>query len=171
MRAGKLAVILFFLISLSPLCGEMVQGEGYSFFLTAPIGWVLDKDRASAEEADALLYPQGSTFQNAPSILYVSVAVKGDGFKDFKDLLRQDEEAARLQNPHLRLQNGPLLQTRLKKNVPLFLYLGLKGGGGEALVYVEEKEMVVIFTLVSSNEQILHEDLPALQAAVGTYKL
>jgi hypothetical protein len=161
---------LVLLFSTGPLWAEMVQGGGYSFFLSAPAGWVLDKSMASDAEADAVLYPQGTTYQNAPSVLYVSVADKGDGFKDLNDLIRQDQSSARQQNPSLRLQNGPFLRTHLKKSVPLFLYLGYKDGSGEAVAYVEEADAVVVFTLTSSSEQILHEDLPALQAAVDSYE-
>ncbi len=161
---------LAFLLSAAPLSAEMVQGGGYSFFLSAPVGWVLDKSMASDAEADAVLYPQGTTYQNAPSVLYVSVADKGDGFKDLNDLIRQDESSARQQNPLILIQNGPFLQTHLKKSVPLFLYFGYKDGSGEAVAYVEEEDAVVVFTLTSSSEQILREDLPALQAAVDSYE-
>lgn len=125
---------------------------------------------ASMAESDAVLYPQGSTYQNAPSVLYVSVAVKGEGFKDLKDLEKQDADSVRRSNPGFRLQNGPFLQTCSKKTVPLFLYLGFKDGTGEAVAYVEQGEVVVVFTLASSNEQILHEDLPALQACLDSYE-
>lgn len=157
-------------LSAGCLGADMIQGDGYSFFLSAPAGWVLDKDLASDAESDALLYPQGTSYQNAPSVLYVSVAVKGDEFKDLKDLMQQDEDSARQQNPGFHLQNGPLLHTHLKKSVPLYLYLGFKDGTTEAVAYVDEPDMVVIFTLSSSNEQILHEDLPALQATVDSYE-
>ncbi len=148
----------------------MVQGDGYSFFMSAPVGWVLDKNMASDAEADAVLYPQGTTYQNAPSVLYVSVVEKGGGFKDLKDFIRQDSASALQQNPKLQVQSGPLLQTRLKKSVPLFLYTGYKDGSGEAVAYIEEEDMVVVVTLTSSTGQILHEDLPALQAAVESYE-
>lgn len=153
-----------------PLRAEMIQGSGFSFFLSAPAGWVLDKTMASEAESDAVLYPQGTTYQNAPSVLYVSVMDKGGGFKGLADLEQQDEASARQNNPRFHLQSGPLLQTQLKKNVPVLLYLGLKDGSGEAVAYVEEAEAVVVFTLASTNEQILHEDLPALQASVESYE-
>lgn len=158
------------LLAAVPVHAEMIQGSGFSFFLSAPAGWVLDKSMASQAEADAVLYPQGTTYQNAPSILYVSVTGKGDGFKNLSDLKLQDEASARQNNPRFHLQTGPVLQTQLKKSVPLFLYLGLKNGSGEAIAYVEEPEAVVTFTLTSTNEQILREDLPALQAAVESYE-
>ena len=58
----------------------------------------------------------------------------------------------------------------MKKSVPLFLYLGYKDGSGQAVAYIEEKEMAVIFSLTSTNEQILHEDLPALQETVESFE-
>lgn len=153
-----------------PLQAEMIQGDGYSFFLSAPLGWVLDLHLAEETEADVVLYPQGATYQNASSILTVNAAIQGEDFKDLKDLVRQDEEDARQQNPKLSVQKGPLLQTRFQKPVPLFFYSGLKDGGGEAVGYLEEKGRVMIFILSSSNEQILREDLPALQETVESYE-
>ncbi len=166
----KLMVGLTVFLSAGFLGAESVQGEGYSFFLSAPAGWVLDKSLSSEAEADAVLYPQGTTYQNAPSVLYVSVSVKGDGFKDLKDLLAQDEDSARQPNPHFHLQSGPVLETHLRKSVPLYLFLGFKDGTAQAVAYVDEADVVVVFTLSSSNEQILREDLPALQGAVDSYE-
>ena len=163
-----LALALF--LAAAPLGAEIVEGNGYSFFLSAPLGWVLDKSVSSDDESDAILYPQGTTSRNAPSILYVSIALKGDGFKDLPDLLRQDAQWGSRQGPRFHLRNGPRLQTRLKKGVPVYFYLGLKDGTSEATAYVDETGVVVVFTLSSSNEQILHEDLPALQAAVESYE-
>ena len=88
---------VFLLLGALPGRAEMIQGGGFSFFLSAPVGWVLDKSMASDAEADAVLYPQGTTYQNAPSVLYVSVVDKDGGFKDLGDLERQDESSARQQ--------------------------------------------------------------------------
>ena len=169
MRHAKILFLILFWTAI-PLNADIVEGNGYSFFLSAPLGWVLDKSVSSDDESDAVLYPQGTTYRNAPSILYVSIALKGDGFKDLPDLLQQDAQWGSRQGSQFHLRNGPRLQTRLKKAVPVYLYLGLKDGTSEATAYVDEKEVVVVFTLSSSNEQILHEDLPALQTAVESYE-
>lgn len=169
MRCVKISLLIL-LLAAAPMSAEIVEGNGYSFFLSAPAGWVLDKSVSSDDESDAVLYPQGTTYRNAPSLLYVSIALKGDGFKDLADLLHQDEEWGRQQGPHFHLRNGPRLQTRLKKGVPVYFYLGLKDGTSEATAYVDETDVIVVFTLSSANEQILHEDLPALQTAVESYE-
>jgi hypothetical protein len=161
--------LTLFLLAL-PLRAEMIQGDGYSFFLSAPVGWVLDRTMAEDAEADVVLYPQGTTYQSAASVLTVSAAFKGDGFKDLADLMQQDAEDSRQQNPLFTLQKGPLLQTHLQKRALLFFYLGLKDGGSEAVAYLEERDRVMIFMLSSSSEQILHEDLPALQETVESYE-
>jgi hypothetical protein len=104
----------------APLRAEMIQGDGYSFFLSAPAGWVLDRTMAVDAEADVVLYPQGTTYQSAASVLTVSAAFKGEGFKDLGDLVRQDEEDSRQQNPDFSIRKGPVLQTRLEKRAVLF---------------------------------------------------
>ena len=161
--------LVFFLI-VSPLRGEMIQGDGYSYFLTAPLGWVLDKSIAADAEADAVLYPQGSTYQNSESVLTVSGAFKGDGFKDLKDWIKKDEEEGRQQNPYFESRKGPYLHTRLQKSVSLFIYSGFKDGGCQAVGYLEEQDLIMIFILSSSNAGILNEDFPALQETVESYE-
>ncbi len=163
-------ILLTFFLMAAPLRAELIQGDGYSFFLSAPIGWVLDQHMAADSETDVVLYPQGATYQTAASILTVTAAFKGDGFKDLKDLIGQDEADGRQQSPGFSVQKGPVLRTRLQKPVSLFLYLGLRDGGCEAVAYLEEKDRIMIFMLSSSNEQILHEDLPALQETVESYE-
>ncbi len=166
----KWAWALAFFWGSLPLQAEMIQGDGYSFLLSAPLGWVLDQHLAAEAEADVVLYPQGTTYQNAASVLTVNATFQGKDFKDLKNLIQQDEEDIRQQNPKFSAQQGPVLQTRYQKPAPLFFYLHLKGGGGEAVAYVEEKDRVMIFTLSSSSEQILREDLPALQETVESYE-
>lgn len=152
-----------------PLKADMIQGDGYAYFLSAPLGWVLDKTIASDIEADCVLYPQGMTYQTAPSVITVSAAFKGDGFKDLNDLLRQDEEAGIHQNNKFSVKIGPTLRTHLQKILSLRFYEGFRDGGCEAVAYLEETDLVMVFMLASSNDQIMREDLPALQEVVESY--
>jgi hypothetical protein len=170
MKAAWIARIGMLFLCAAPACSELITGDGYSFFLSAPLGWVLDKSLASEAEADVVLYPKGSTYQNAASILTVSAVIKGEGFKDLKDLLKHDEEDGRQQNPKFSVEKGPILRTHLEQSVLLYYYRGMKDGGSEAVAYLDEQDHIMLFVLSSSNESILHEDLPALQEAVESYQ-
>jgi len=170
MKITKFLGAAIFMLSAASSFGEMIQGDGYSYFLSAPVGWVLDKSLAAEAESDVVLYPQGTTYQNAGSIITVNVVFKGDGYKDLQDLIQKDEADGRQQNPHFKVQRGPSLTGRFQKNLPLYIYSGLKDGGWEAAAYLEEKDRVLIFVLSSSSGPILHEDLPALQETAASYE-
>lgn len=163
---------LLFLIALaaSALHAEMIRGDGYSYFLSAPLGWVLDKSLAAQAEADLVLYPQGTTYFKADSVITLSTAFQGAGFKDLADLLHRDEVEGKRANPRFESRKGPMLYTKELKSAPVQFYTGLKNGACEAVAYVEDGDRIMIFALSCPNLPILHEDLPALKETVASYE-
>lgn len=164
----RICLLLYSLVL--PLRAEWVQGEEFSYSLDAPIGWVLDRSMASQAEADLVLYPQGSSYYKADSVITLSSYGLGGNLKTLDDLIQKDEKDGKKSNPKMEVQKGPLLSTKKMRPVPLYFYLKLKDGTCEAVAYVQEDSRVMLFVLSCPNPQVLHEDLPALQETVGSYE-
>lgn len=160
----------FFLTIISPAWGEWIQGNGFSYSLDAPIGWVLDRSMASQAEADLVLYPQGSSYYKADSVITLTTFELGGNTKTLDDLIQKDEKEGKASNPQMTVQRGPLLRTKQMRSARLYFYLKLKDGTCQAAAYVEEDSRVMLFVLSCPNAQVLHEDLPALQETVGSYE-
>lgn len=54
-----------------PMSG-LVYGDGYSFWLDAPKGWVLDPKTAKQYGINVVLYQAGLSFQTGPAVMYTS---------------------------------------------------------------------------------------------------
>jgi hypothetical protein len=167
-RILKIGVLLWALAL--PLRAEWIEGDGYSYSLDAPIGWILDKSMAAQAEADLVLYPQGSSYYKADSIITLSSYEYSGNVKTLQDLIQKDEKEGKTSEPKMVVQKGPILLTKQLHSAPLYFYSKLKGGGCEAVVYVEQDSRVILFVLSCPNLQVLHEDLPALKEAVGSYE-
>lgn len=148
---------------------QRIKGDGFSYFIAPPLGWVLDLESAKSADSDAVLYPKGTHYDNAPSVLYTSAFVPAKG-KKLEELIAEDLNLSRAQNPGLSMEKGPTLYTRFQKPVPLRYYSGFKDGHLEAAAYLAEADVIVTFVLSSSDQQVFNEDLPALQALVASYE-
>ncbi|HVZ81363.1 MAG TPA: hypothetical protein VHE12_11305 [bacterium] len=160
---------LFLFILALPLRAEWIQGDGFSYSLDAPVGWVLDRSLASQVEADLVLYPQGSSYYKADSVITLSTFGLGGKVKTVQDLVQKDAQDGKASNPKMEILKGPILSTKQLRSVPVYLYTRLKDGTCEAVAYVGEEDRVILFVLSCPNVQVLHEDLPALKETVGSY--
>lgn len=151
-----------------PPGSQRVKGDGYSFYITAPMGWVLDLEAGKLLDSDAVLYPKGTRYDDAPSVLYASAAQRDKG-KNLAELIQLDFNGTKSQNPRLAMEKGPTLYSLLQKPAQVRFYNGFKDGHWEADAYLEEEDVIVTFVLSSSDEKIFHEDLPALQVLVASY--
>ena len=148
---------------------QSIRGEGGTFRVTPPWGWVLDRGMGKTVETDAVLYPKGTTYKDAPSVLYVTAA-PSDGAPDLKSFLKRELKELKSENPKLKVEEGPVLATRLLKPSPVRFYSGFKDGHFEAVAYVSERGFTMVFVLSTSDEKVLQEDLPALQALAASYE-
>lgn len=151
-----------------PPGSQRVKGDGFSFYITAPLGWVLDLEAGKSLESDAVLYPKGTRYGDAPSVLYATAQERGKG-KDLAEIIQLDFNGTKSQNPRLSMEKGPTLYSLLQKPAQVRFYNGFKDGHWEAVAYLEEEEVLMTFVLSSSDEKIFHEDLPALQVLVASY--
>jgi hypothetical protein len=166
----SIPICLLFCALALPLRAEWIRGDDFSYSLDAPIGWVLDRSMAAQAEAELVLYPQGSSYYKADSVITLTSIELGGNIKTLGDLIKKDEKDGKASNPKMEVQKGPLLRTKKMGPVPLYFYLKLKDGTCEAVAYIQEDNRVMLFVLSCPNSQVLHEDLPALQETVSSYE-
>ena len=80
---------LLYLVAISSLCyfgfgqgypGGIVYGPKAAFNIAAPEGWVLDNQAGAEQGLPCVLYPKGSSWADAKTIMYAKIA--GTQFED-----------------------------------------------------------------------------------------
>src|SRR5437667_5046999 len=82
----RLFVCLALLLFCSPISaqetypGGIVYGPKAAFTISAPEGWVLDNESGANQGLPCVLYPKGSTWADAKTIMYAKIA--GTDYED-----------------------------------------------------------------------------------------
>jgi hypothetical protein len=66
--------------------GGIVYGPKAAFTIKAPEGWVLDNSSGVSQGLPCVLYPKGSTWQEAKTIVYAKIARRARTERDFEIL-------------------------------------------------------------------------------------
>ena len=79
----KMCICGFLALAISPICtllgeetspGGIVYGPKAGFNITAPEGWVLDNEAGKGQDLPCVLYPKGSSWADAKTVMYAKVA-------------------------------------------------------------------------------------------------
>ena len=75
-------------------------GEGHSYALSAPSGWVLDNQAGRSQGLVAVFYPQGSSWSDSPVVMYSRI-VKRDG-RSLEEVIRADIDYMKEASPEIK---------------------------------------------------------------------
>src|SRR5207244_11082400 len=79
----KMCICGFLALAISSICtllGEetspagIVHGPKAGFNITAPEGWVLDNEAGKSQGMPCVLYPKGSSWSDAKTVMYANIA-------------------------------------------------------------------------------------------------
>ena len=74
---GCLCCVVFAMVSISAqenYRGGIVYGPKAAFNIAAPEGWVLDNQAGAEQGLPCVLYPKGSSWADAKTIMYAEIA-------------------------------------------------------------------------------------------------
>lgn len=148
--------------------GADIYGPGHRYHLEAPKGWTVDTQAAKADGLGAVFYPNGSSWQNAPVVMYTRI-LEHDG-KTFSQVIDGDLKAMAQDSRTFRATDKTAVistrhQTALVKDLT-----GEPSGQLERVAYFEEKHWVVLIVLVAHNEADLKNSFQAFEQLVQSYR-
>ena len=149
----------------------LVYGEGHTFWLTAPDGWVLDNTSGVEQGLHAVFYPTGSSWSDSPVVMYANTAprdtVKAESLESF---IAGDVDEARAKSPHVRAQRAPDLLTANGKHAAVRIFTGDKWGNSEEVAYIPEHQVFVLLTLTSKTPDAFARSTNAFEYLVKSYE-
>jgi hypothetical protein len=167
--------ILFFLFLFHDLSAQdstrtgLIYGHDHSYYLTAPIGWVIDNQNGKELGMNAVFYPIGSSWADAETVIYTTYI----GFDTTKnetvnDVVKADSIQYKNTSPEIRIsKQSPIL---IGKNKKAIVYSFSIEGNYETAAYVAEKKGVIVIVLSSKNKNGGINNYRSFEALVRSYR-
>ena len=147
----------------------IVYADGGAFMIGAPKGWITDHEAGQRHGVCCFWYPEGSTWNDAETVMYANIATKGPGQKTLNEFMESDLADFREHNPELTYEVGediPLKNNRIAK---LRLFYNVNQGSSEAVAYIDEEKIIAFVVMSSKTVKGLNESLPLLRTALQSY--
>jgi hypothetical protein len=147
--------------------GGIVYGPKAAFKLDAPEGWVLDNSAGVDQGLPCVLYPKGSSWQDAKTIMYAKIAST-----EFTDVdVFVTKAIKEMQKVH-GTPKQKIVSGKTGDGKPYFIneYPATKNySQWERVAYVQLPGAVAYIVLSSRDEGNYKKDAPALQAALKSF--
>jgi len=151
------------------------SGKGISLYWwpkLAPVkGWHQDREYSVRYSANALA-PDGFTFKDAETVMYVSALYKPriPETKSLEALIENDRKNFEANVPGVSIQEVAPLSTADGQKLRSFTFFPAKGGNWERVSYGEEGEFYLIFTVSSRSQSGFNAVLSAYEKLAASYK-
>jgi hypothetical protein len=151
-------------------CG-LLYGKNHSLTFCAPDGWVLDNGILNDQGIYAAFYPNGSTWQHAKdsgTIMYINVVGRAAD-STVEKMMADDAEEARQSAPTTVVKQGESIKIG-DLSAPTLRFAPGDFDRHEAVAYIGEEKVLVMFVISSKNEKIFKKDYSAFVQLVQSYK-
>jgi len=147
--------------------GGIVYGPKAAFNISAPEGWVLDNESGASQGLPCVLYPKGSSWQDAKTIIYAKIA--GTDFEDVSAFVAKAITEMKKTHgmPKEKVESGKTPDGR-----PFFIneYPATKTySQWERVAYVQLPKAVAYIVLSSRDEASYRKDSPALREVMKSF--
>ena len=151
-------------------CG-LLYGKGHSLTFCAPESWILDNGIMNDEGIYAVFYPVGSNWKEAKesgTIMYINVVAKTSD-TIVETMMDADANEVKRNAPSTVVTKGePIAIGDLSAQTLRFAPSAFSRF--EAVAYLGEDKVLVMFVVSSRNEAIFRKDYPAFVRLVQSYK-
>jgi hypothetical protein len=147
----------------------IIYTEDLVFSLTAPEGWVLDNHSGSRQGLPAVLYPRGSSWKEAPAVMYPTSDRKPASEHPLQDVIAETLEQYRAASPGLKVESLAPVPTGDARTAEVRKLSGEAQGNVEAIAFIEEADRVVLLILSARSEAEYAAALPAFLRLAGSY--
>jgi hypothetical protein len=147
--------------------GGIVYGPKAAFNISAPEGWVLDNESGRDQGMPCVLYPKGSSWSDAKTVMYAKIA--STQYEDVNKFvaIAIKEMKDRHGLPKEKIESG---KTRDGRSYFINAYPATKNySQWERVAYVQLPRAVAYIVLTSRDETNYRKDSGALQQVLKTF--
>ena len=151
-------------------CG-LLYGKDHSLTFCAPEGWHLDNGIMNDQGIYAVFYPSGSNWDEAKqagTIMYINVVAK-TADQTVARLMEADAKDATRSAPTTIVKQGESIKVG-ELTTPVLRFAPGAFDRYEAVAYIGEGKVLVMFVVSSKTEEIFKKDYLAFMNLVQSYK-
>jgi hypothetical protein len=149
----------------------LLYGHNNAYYLTAPIGWIMDNESGREEGLTAVFYPKDSSWANAETVMYTTF-INFDTTKNetVLDIIRFDSVNFKQNSPQLLTKKQKPISMGKNKKALVYSYSGDVNGNYEMVAYIPESKGVVLIIISSRNKNGCINHHKSFEALVRSYK-
>ena len=147
----------------------ILYGEDHAYSVTAPKGWVLDNRAGASQGVHAVFYPLGKSWADAPAVMYTNVWRKDKENSTIEEVIENDIRSFRERSASLKVNEAPDISIKGGKKALVRLFTGDVHGNYEAIAYIDEPKLVVLFVLSSKTKEDFETSLGLFDELVKSY--
>lgn len=151
-------------------CG-LLYGKGHALTFCAADGWTLDNTVMNDQGIYAVFYPNGSNWNDAKesgTVMYINV-VGRDAAEPVEKMMEDDADEAKRNAPATVVKQADPIKIG-DIAVPVLRFAPGDYDRYEAVAYVGEEKVLVMFVMSSKNNETFKRDYPAFVKLVQSYK-
>jgi hypothetical protein len=146
----------------------IIYSDHGGFMISVPKGWVLDRATGQKMGTCCVLYPEGSSWGQADSVIYPNIAEKQAG-QTLQQLMASDLDGFRQRFPQMNVAEARDLPAGDSQQAKVRFFYGVNQGSYELVAYVDEPQVVALLVLSSRSKEALGEALPAFREVLKSY--
>lgn len=147
----------------------LLYGNNHSYYLTAPVGWIIDNQSGREDGMNAVFYPKGSSWADGETVMYTTF-VNFDSIKKetIRDIISGDSARFHQASPQSRVKKQTPVE--IGKNKKAVIYSFSMEGNYETVAYLEEKKGIVVIVLSSKNKNGPVNNNKAFESLLKSYR-
>jgi hypothetical protein len=115
-----------------------------------------------------VLYPEGTSWERAASVIYPNIAEKQPG-QTLQQLMESDVSGFRQRFPKMNVAEARDLPAGDSQQAKVRFFYGVNQGSYELVAYVDEPQVVALLVLSSRSKEAMGEALPAFREVLKSY--
>ncbi len=149
----------------------LLYGHNHSYYLTAPLGWVMDHESGKDQGLTAVFYPKGSSWAGAETVMYASYASYDTTKKEtVKNVITTDSLQFLSTSPDLKVSKQDPVNIGRGKKAMVYSYSDNVNSNYETVGYIAEKKGVVMIIISSRNKNGCINNYKTFEALIKSYK-
>ena len=149
----------------------ILYGDGHTYSLSAPKGWVLDNASGVDQGLHAVFYPEGGSWDGSPVVMYTNVARLGIPDQGtLEEVIANDITSMREGAPLLKVEKlDAITTTAQERKAIVYRFSGDPNGNHEAVAYIGEVGIAVLIVMTARNKKLFQKNLKAFEELVKSY--
>ena len=149
----------------------LLYGPHFSYWLTAPKGWMLDNASGVSQGSNAVFYPKGQTWGNAPVVFYTNASVITPQ-KDTVEKMAQGEidDFHANSSPGYRGHYSETWKLPHGGYAQVWKFEGDRWGNFEAIAFVPENKTIDFVVITARSEKLFDQAWPSFRELVLSYQ-